>query len=226
MDSLIKKYQKQYQKENKVKIANQRKKYREENKEKIIKQKKQYYEENKMEIGMRNKQYYKKNKDKICKQTKQYQEKNREKITKRKKQYREENREQIKQYLEKNKDRINNYKKHYQNYKLLTNTQFKLSHYLRSRLRSSIRGHYKTGSAVKDLGCTISELKLYLEKQFVNGMSWGNYGKWHVDHKLPLKHFDLTDKNQFLKAVNYTNLQPLWASDNCSKGCKILENNI
>jgi len=56
-------------------------------------------------------------------------------------------------------------------------------------------------------------------------MNWENHGKWHIDHRLPLKHFDLTDREQFLKAVNYTNLQPLWAFDNISKGCKIIDLN-
>jgi len=95
---------------------------------------------------------------------------------------------------------------------------------LRTRLNSAIRGSQKSGSAVDDLGCSIENLKLYLESKFQEGMTWDNRGKhgWHIDHIKPLSSFDLTDREQFLKAVNYTNLQPLWAKDNLTKGVKIL----
>ena len=51
-------------------------------------------------------------------------------------------------------------------------------------------------------------------------MTWDNYGRygWHIDHIKPLCRFDLTDGKQLLEAVHYTNLQPLWASDNYAKG--------
>ena len=53
-------------------------------------------------------------------------------------------------------------------------------------------------------------------------MTWDNYGEWHIDHIKPISSFDLKDaKNQKL-AMHYTNLQPLWAKDNISKGNKIL----
>jgi hypothetical protein len=51
-------------------------------------------------------------------------------------------------------------------------------------------------------------------------MSWENYGKWHIDHIRPLTSFNLSDENQQLKAGHYTNLQPLWASENVRKGAK------
>jgi hypothetical protein len=52
-------------------------------------------------------------------------------------------------------------------------------------------------------------------------MSWANYGEWHIDHKTPLSSFNLQDREQFLKAVHYTNLQPLWALDNLRKNDKL-----
>jgi hypothetical protein len=97
---------------------------------------------------------------------------------------------------------------------------YKLRNRLRTRLFIAIRNNQKAGSAVKDLGCSIDELKLYLENQFEPGMTWDNYGEWHIDHIIPLSHFDLTDREQFLKACHYTNLQPLWGLDNISKGNK------
>ena len=52
-------------------------------------------------------------------------------------------------------------------------------------------------------------------------MSWENYGKkWHIDHIIPLASFDLTNRQQFLQACHYINLQPLWVSDHKQKTVK------
>lgn len=95
----------------------------------------------------------------------------------------------------------------------------KLSCYLRNRLYCALKKNYKSGSAVRDLGCSIEELKKYLEAQFQPGMTWDNWGKygWHIDHIEPLCKFDLTDSEQLKKACHYTNLRPLWAEDNLRK---------
>ena len=79
--------------------------------------------------------------------------------------------------------------------------------------------NYKTGSAVKDLGCDIKEFKKYIESKWSQGMSWDNYGYngWHIDHIIPLVNFDLTDKKQLKEACHYGNLQPLWKNDNLEK---------
>jgi len=177
--------------------------YRETNKQKLKEQKKYWYELNKQTINEQKKVYRKKNKDKI----KQYLEKNKDKF-----------KQQRKEYNIKNADK----KRQYQKNKIKNDIQYKLSRNLRKRLHSAIKNNQKLGSAVKDLGCTIDELKIYLESKFQEGMTWENwnlYG-WHIDHIKPLSLFDLTDKNQFLQAVHYTNLQPLWAEDNLSKNDK------
>lgn len=91
---------------------------------------------------------------------------------------------------------------------------------LRSRLNKAIKGNYKAGSAVKDLGCSIDEFKVYMENLFEEGMTWDNWGRkgWHIDHKIALAKFDLSKPEEFKKATHYTNLQPLWAKDNLKKG--------
>lgn len=63
------------------------------------------------------------------------------------------------------------------------------------------------------------ELKQHLEKLFQPGMTWENWSRdgWHIDHIVPLSSFDLTDREQFLKACHFSNLQPLWAKENLSK---------
>ena len=96
---------------------------------------------------------------------------------------------------------------------------FKLATNLRSRLGRALKGNYKTGSAVKDCGCSMEFLKAYLEARFLPGMTWKNWGRkgWHIDHITSLANFDLANREQFLTACHYTNLQPLWWRDNLEK---------
>ena len=63
-------------------------------------------------------------------------------------------------------------------------------------------------------GCTAEELKTYFESLFQEGMTWDNYGEWHVDHIRPVCSFSAEEWEQI---NHYTNLQPLWAADNYSK---------
>jgi hypothetical protein len=100
---------------------------------------------------------------------------------------------------------------------------YRVRRLLRIRLNTAAKRGYRSGSAIRDLGCTIEELKLHLESKFQPGMTWDNYGKygWHIDHVVPLSSFDLTDPEQLQKACHYTNLQPLWAKDNLTKSNKV-----
>jgi hypothetical protein len=81
----------------------------------------------------------------------------------------------------------------------------------------ALKGICKSARTMKLVGCSIEELKNYLKKQFVAGMSWKNHGKWHVDHIRPCITFDLSKPNEQRKCFHYTNLQPLWAIDNLEK---------
>jgi hypothetical protein len=101
-----------------------------------------------------------------------------------------------------------------------TNIKLKLAVYLRARINIAVRNNNRAGSAVRDLGCTIAEFKAYIEAKFTEGMSWDNYGKWHLDHKKPLALFDLSDREQFLAACHFSNFQPLWATENIAKSAK------
>jgi len=87
----------------------------------------------------------------------------------------------------------------------------------------TITGHKgrKYKRAIDLLGGDISFVRNYLEERFKPGMSWENYGEWHIDHIIPVSSFDLTDTNQQFICFNYKNIQPLWASENMSKGNRI-----
>ena len=174
----------------------------------------------KLRDKMRKKEWYENNKDKISSKQKAWREDNKDKRKAYNEAYNETNKDKRKTYRKTNKDKI----RVHLNNKLKTDIQFKLSHNLRARLHSAIKGNYKVGSAVKDLGCTVEELKQYLESKFSSGMTWDNWSSdgWHIDHIKPLASFDLMDRQQLLEACHYTNLQPLWANENLTKSDKII----
>ena len=63
------------------------------------------------------------------------------------------------------------------------------------------------------------DLEKHLESKFEEGMSWDNYGEWHIDHIIPQSHFDINsaDCEEFKKCWSLENLQPLWKKDNLKK---------
>ena len=149
--------------------------------------------------------------------------------------YTAKNADRIKKYQAKyrecNREKLNGHNRNYgkANRKLLSKKEkerkqndvcFKLTKRLRTRLWCAIKNNQKKGSAIGDLGCSVEELKQYLEDRFLPGMSWENYGEWHIDHIKPLSRFNLMDRSQVKLACHYTNLQPLWAVDNLAKGSK------
>jgi len=215
--------------------------YYEKNKEEILKRikvtGKVYRENNKDKIKL----YCINNKEKEKIRFDKWRQKNKEQIRTKRKKWEDLNQDKIKSYKENykkyNKDKMNQYHKNYrkenkvklseknrkrEKEKIKNDINYKLKSLLRHRLYLALKGNFKSGSAVRDLGCTIPVLKTYLESKFQSGMSWDNWTAdgWHIDHIKPLSSFDLTDRNQLLEACNYTNLQPLWAKDNLSKGAK------
>lgn len=103
-----------------------------------------------------------------------------------------------------------------------TNPQFRLDSNLRRRIHHALKGTSKSSSAASLLGCDINFFREYIESKFLPGMSWDNYGLrgWHVDHIKPCASFDLTNPQEQVICFHYSNLRPLWAKDNLSKGKK------
>lgn len=77
-------------------------------------------------------------------------------------------------------------------------------------------GYTKNNKTEIILGISFNEFKLYIEEQFIEGMSWDNHGEWHLDHKIPLSW--AKTKEEVYDLNRYTNFQPLWQFDNLSKG--------
>jgi hypothetical protein len=166
--------------------------------------KKEYEKSHKKEIKRYSKQYYNTHKNQIKKYQQEHKEKRR--INERKR------------YKTNQKVRIKKFK--YIKNRRKTNISYKLMCYLRTRTYQALRGICKSQRTTKLIGCSIEFLKGYLQAQFRQGMTWQNYGKWHVDHIKPCASFDLSQAEEQAKCFNYKNLQPLWAIDNLIKGGK------
>jgi len=93
---------------------------------------------------------------------------------------------------------------------------------LRHRIYLALKGICKSKSTIKLLGCSLDEFKSYYESKFTSGMNWAKVmnGEIHCDHIIPCASFDLTQPSEQHKCFHYTNLQPLWAKENLSKGSK------
>jgi len=151
------------------------------------------YINNKEKYKTKNKNYYKENKESI-------------RVTQQK--WKNENIQKLKLYhrnYEKNREKIDE--------------GFKLRKRISSRIKLSLKraGIKKSLKTDSLLGCSPDECRKWLENKFTAGMSWDNYGEWHIDHIIPCISFDLTNKEQQKMCFHYTNLQPLWAIDNITK---------
>ena len=190
--------------------------YREKNKERIERMSKKYRD--KPESKARRKEYcaeyYLKNKKRVNKRNKAWSQNNKDKVRKANKQNRLRN--------------LEYYRKWYAAYasrQRKINPQFNMRERLSRRIHDALNRYIKEGKRFGTLtytGCSIAFLVKHIEKQFKDGMNWENRNKWHIDHIRPCASFDLTDTKQQLECFHYTNLQPLWAFDNISKGKKII----
>jgi hypothetical protein len=166
----------------------------------------------------RDKKRYEEHGEKIRMQSNMWRKQNHEKAREIKRGWQRRNRERLREY-EKNR-----YHK---------DPTVRIAQNIRTGIRRAINGTHKSSSSMELLGCTPEECKKYLESKFQEGMSWDNYGNpngdhsdcWHIDHIRPCASFDLTDPEQQRQCFHYTNLQPLWAVDNLSKGAKDVWNN-
>lgn len=118
-------------------------------------------------------------------------------------------------------DKYNSYRKQYESNRYHNDVQFRLTRLLRSRLRLALKNNSKKSKTLEYLGCSIDDFKKYLESKFTSDMTWNNQGSyWHIDHIKPLAKFNLCEESELKLACHYTNLQPLKAEDNLSKGAK------
>jgi hypothetical protein len=204
------------------------KEYRANNKDTIAATKRKYREDNKEKVAAASKRWREENKDKKKADDAAWREENRERFLSTSAEYKKNNPEKVKEWkkdwAEKNPDKIREARKKYYEKKRSTpkgRVELNVSNNMRSALK---KGAKANRSVFKILGYTVEALMTHLEQRFQSGMTWENYGDWHIDHIVPLAahQYDSTEDLEFKKAWALSNLQPLWAADNCSKGAKIL----
>lgn len=212
---------KEYRILNKSKLAeydkNYRKDYYNNNKDKIISNTNLYYKNNKDKCLKQKKKYYQNNKDKILNDVKQYSKNNIDKILEYRLIHKEKFAEYSKEYLRKYK---RNRRKTDPVYRLRCNFSGMINKALK-KSNSSKDGR----SSIKYLPYSIAELKVHLEKQFNEHMSWENHGTyWQIDHIYPqsLLPYSSMDDDNFKKCWSLENLRPLESILNLKKGNKII----
>lgn len=181
----------------------------------------------------RGKKYTKENYQKRLEQTRNWTRKNPQWVYNRHKKWREQNRDKLnemkREWLKKNPEKRKQYRKNYKPRKnehkkerRHTDIIFHITNKMRTRLWKYLKIHNikKNNTTFEIVGCTPEQLKEHLEKQFTKGMSWENRKEWHIDHIIPLS--SAKTEEELLKLFHYTNLQPLWATDNIKKGNKLL----
>lgn len=132
----------------------------------------------------------------------------------------------VKQWQKNNHQAVINHTNKYIKNRKERDPLFKLAANIRSRTRCTLKSKHftKSDKFQNYIGCSLEELKIYIESQFQPGMTWDNwsYGGWHIDHIIPLSSAETEE--EMYKLCHYTNLQPLWAKDNLVKSNKILVN--
>ena len=216
----FKAYSAQWYKDNIETIKIKSKIYHEKNKEKIERVSKKHRDkpESRARLKEYSAEYYLKNKKRVNKRNKTWFQNNKDKV-----------RKAVKRYRLKNLEYQRKWYAAYARRQRKINPQFNMRERLSKGITMALNRYVKEGKRFGTLtytGCSIAFLVKHIEKQFKDGMNWENRNKWHIDHIRPCASFDLTDTKQQLECFHYTNLQPLWAFDNMSKGAKIISGDI
>jgi len=169
-----------------------------------------YYNQNSDKIIEKKKEYTLQNLDRVKEYQSEYRIANKEEISK----YRSENSEYYKNWWKNNREKASLYDKRY-------NEKYPHVKICRNTLKSCLEriGLKKDKSLIDLLGYNLEDFKIHIETLFLDGMSWENWGKWHVDHKIPVSKFSKDTPVSVINSLD--NLQPLWAFDNLSKSNKI-----
>lgn len=208
--------------------------------EPCVESKQTWYQRNKERLGAKRRAYSAADKERIAAKQKAYREANKQQLAAKQTAYREDNIDHIrsyqKLYCERNKEKIAAYHKIYRQAWGKNNREklkrrhverytmdplYRAIHNLRSNSYRVFRriGVNKPAKTEALLGCTWQEAKEHIEKLFLPGMTWANHGAWHIDHKVPIATAITLD--DAIKLNHISNLQPLWAADNLSKGAQV-----
>jgi hypothetical protein len=177
-------------------------------------------------------QYYQKKREAILARQKEYaaDPKNKEAKLAYMKEYNADpkNKERRKKYGAdpKNREKIRVQQRKWHKERRQSDPLYKLVCNIRTRISVSITnaGFKKNSKTHKILNCSFEEFMSHLEKQFNSGITWENYGKWHLDHIVPVSL--ASTEEEIIKLNYYKNFQPMWGPENESKSNKIMHEMI
>ena len=139
---------------------------------------------------------------------------------------REHLREYHTKWREENKEHLRKTRNSYERNRKHNDPMYKLTANFRTAIYTVLKENNvkKCGHYFEILGYTPEDLKQHLDGLLTDGMTWENYGEWHVDHKIPITSFNFTSvyDEEFKKCWSLENLQPMWGPDNIKKSNKLL----
>jgi len=161
---------------------------------------------------------------------KKWRDSNKDYLSNKHKTWSEKNREHLntyhKEWREKNIDKHRENKRNYEKTRKANDPLYKLISNFRTAIYQVLKENNvdKNGHYFEVLKYTPEELINHLKKQFTDGMTWDNYGQWHVDHVIPISVHDIHEigDNEFMRCWSLSNLQPMWGDENIRKSNKIL----
>lgn len=125
-------------------------------------------------------------------------------------------------YQKNNRDKCAKYRRE----RSKVDLSFRLLNLLRSRIcKIPTRRSRNSKKTLELLGCSMADFRIYLESKFEPGMSWENYGHkgWHIDHIMPCAIFDLGKPEHLKRCFHFSNLQPMWATENLRKHRRVTD---
>jgi hypothetical protein len=160
---------------------------------------------------------------------KKWRDSNKEYLSNKSKTWYENNKEQRKQYLkeyrEKNIDKLRKTKRDYERNRKARDPLYKLINNFRTAIYQVLKENNinKNGHYFEILKYTPEDLISHLETKFTDGMTWDNYGEWHVDHIKPISSYTILEigDDEFMNCWSLNNLQPLWGKENIVKSNRV-----
>lgn len=135
----------------------------------------------------------------------------------------EKNRKAVSQWHKANPERVRKKNQRWKKQKRKKDPTYGLNCSISTAMWRSLKDGKDGKSWLNLVGYSLNSLIRHLEKQFTEGMTWENYGQWHIDHKIPISVFNFTkpEHRDFKRCWALKNLQPMWAKDNQSKSNKL-----
>lgn len=188
-----------------------RKRYYQEHRAKACADSRTYYDANRELVAAKARTRYLNKRDFLLRQMAEYRSRNWGRI-----------RESKAQWYRREENRLRIQEKFRERYSL--DAHFHIASVLRGRIRRAVKSQaaVKAHLSTELLGCSVTEVRNHLQRQFKRGMTWVNFGtKWHIDHIIPCSAFDLREPRQQRQCFHYTNLRPLWARANIRKSNRV-----